>query len=104
MLCYGKTGSSYAAVRTHQLTVVNSGCLIGLSGTVYGNVLTISLESVYSQHWMSIDRNRSGCPDDLRGTAGGGRWNRSLGLRSNVAHSSHFCRFGLFMQLGRVRR
>ena len=68
-MCCGKTESCYAAVLTHQLTGVNSGCPVGLSGTVYGNVQAIKLESIYSQHWMSIDGSRSGCPDDLEAAA-----------------------------------
>ncbi len=43
-----KTGSYCAAVLTHQLTEANSGCPGDLPGTVYGNVLAINLESVYS--------------------------------------------------------
>ncbi len=44
-----KTGSHGAAVLTHQLTGVNSGCLVGFPGNAYGDEKEVSMKSVYSQ-------------------------------------------------------
>ena len=44
-----KTGSPCAAVLTHQLTGLNSRCLVVFPGTAYGEMLAVRLEAICSQ-------------------------------------------------------
>ena len=47
--CCAGTESCCVVRLTRQLTGVNSGRLVGFPGTVYGKMLAVRLESVYSQ-------------------------------------------------------